>query len=90
MYRVRNNFGALCECDHLAVGPFVQNSSNLRDPTKVEESYVGDPLQLLYVTPPNLREKIASREGLSNTKSKLKMFFMHRGREGPALRPFFL
>jgi len=31
-----------------------------------------------------------SREGLSNTKSKFKTFFMHRGREGPALRPFFV
>jgi hypothetical protein len=46
MYRVRNNFEALCEFDGLAVGPFVQNSSNLRDHTKVEEPYVGDLLHL--------------------------------------------
>jgi hypothetical protein len=46
MYRVRNNFEALCEFDGLVVGPLEQNSSNLRDRTKVDESYVGDLLHL--------------------------------------------
>ncbi len=49
---LRNNFEALCEFECLAVGPFVQNSSNLRDRTKVEESFVGDLLQLWYVNSP--------------------------------------
>ncbi len=49
MYMVRNNFEALCKFDGLEVGPFVQNSSNLRDRTKVEESYVGDLLHLFML-----------------------------------------